>query len=103
MSIVWCVLEIPHQLPCIGIDRHDAFGAKIISGTLEAGPLRIRLAGAVIEKVQFRIVRAGHPHRTTLWQGASPGLRARFARFRDRDPSPGILTGFGIERLNETV
>src|ERR1700676_690040 len=80
VNVVRSKLEIPAQLPSIGIERHQRAGIEIVAISIIAVIIRVRISGAVVHEVQCWIITSGHPC------GPSAALR-------DVDTGPGLAAG----------
>src|SRR5215813_5724025 len=90
MRVVRSKLEMPFQLSGVHIQGEQRAGIQIITGANVAVVIRSGIARAPVDQVQFRIIGTGDPGRgsAVLPRIASPGLRARFARRRNRPEAP---------------
>ena len=98
-------LVIPGQLSGIGIDCHNGAGVKVIALPALFRQHRIRIASAEVVKVEFRVVRAGHPSLPRAMGRGSfirPCLNAGLTFARRCPPFPLQGSRFRISRLEKS-
>ena len=107
-------LEVPAQLPGVGVERHHRAGVEVVARPLGPVVVGTRVAGAPVDQVQLRVVRARQPGRGAavhpglrvavglrVRRARLPGLVTRLARSRNRVEAPDLLAGLGVERRDE--
>src|ERR1700722_11042687 len=94
------LLEIPHDLAGIGIERDGAGGEQVVARPKLGIEAREGIAGAVIDQVGGWIVGGGLPDAAAADPPGIvivlPGLRAGLARGRNREGAPSQLPGIGV-------
>src|SRR5579864_841066 len=65
IQVMRCELEIPLQLPGVGIDRKDACGVEVVARPRASIEIGRSITGGPIHRVELRIVSTGHPRRGT--------------------------------------
>ena len=93
-------LEVPLQLAGVGAERDDAVRVQVGAPPVAAVEVGRGVAGAPVDQVQLRVVRAGHPGGAPAVAPtvAGPRLVARLAGARNDVKPPALLAGVGIER-----
>src|SRR6516165_5804280 len=95
------LLEVPHDLAGIGVERDGRGSVEIVAGTEFRIMRRECIAGAVVEKVGGRIIGGGLPHAAAANPPGImivlPGFGARLARGRNRESAPSELAGIDVE------
>src|SRR5271170_1980252 len=93
---------MPFDLSGLRIERQDRAGVESVALAAFLVPWP-RIAGAPIDRMQFRIERAGDPGRAAamLPAVARPGFVAGLARTRDRVCAPQMVAGLRIPTVDE--
>ena len=92
-------LEIPGHLAGVRIEGDDGAGVKVVALAALSGEDGIRVAGAEVVEIEFRIVGARHPgHAAAVFHGVfvGPRFRALFADARGGVPVPLGFAGLGV-------
>ena len=97
-------LVVPLDLSGLGIKRQHRAGVEVVARPA-GGIERARIADAPIDRVQFRIERAGDPGRSAakLPGIARPGIVAGLAGRRDGIGAPEMLAGLRIPAVDEVA
>ena len=98
-------LEVPLQLPGVGVERHNRIGVEIVSGANVGVPVGARVADPPIGEIELGVVGAGEPN------GASPrlpgivfpGLMAGLAGAGDGVELPDLLARLRVVSRQETA
>ena len=93
------LLVVPFQPAGVGVEGHDATRVEIIAAAAGGVEVRRGIADAPVEKVQFRIVGAGHPGGTATVAPAfaRPRIVALFARAGDGVEPPAHAAGLDVK------
>ena len=91
-------LKIPPEFSRIGVQRQHAVGIEVVPRARAAIEIRRGIAGAPINCIEFRIVRAGHPRgaAAALVQFAGPARGAKLAWPGNRPELPRKFPRLGI-------
>ena len=95
-------LVAPHHLAGVRIERDDRAGPEVVAFAALPGEHGIRIAGADVVEIQFRIVGAGQPRHAAAVRHrifVGPRLGARLAFARRRVETPHDFSALGIARL----
>ena len=98
-------LEIPFQLPGIGVKGHHAIAVKVVAAALVAVVVGPRITNTPVGEVVFGIVRASDPNRgaAMLPRISRPRLVSRFALAGNCVEPPRFVAGGGVVGGNETA
>src|SRR6185295_3201551 len=98
-------LVVPHDLARLRTDREHRRGVEVVALALVAVP-GAGIAGAPVDKVEFRIVRAGNPRARAsahVSLARLPGFVAFLARACGGIAPPELLAARGIPAVEETA
>ena len=105
IDVVRRVLKVAGELSGLRPDRQHAGGVQTIEAFARPRVVGLRIAGAPVDQVELRIVRAGSPRRSAaLRPGVAvlrPGVGTWFARPWDGVAPPQFLAGFRIPTVQE--
>src|SRR5215470_18881044 len=107
IGVVRGVLVAPLDFAVVWTDGEDARCPFIVTRPVFGVPVRPGITNPLVERVGFRIVGRGLPHRGATMLPAVlavfPGLVAGFAGARDGVGAPGRLAGVEIGCLDEAA
>ena len=91
---------MPLQLARVRIERDDAVAVEVVAEARAAVPVGRGVAGAEVDEVRLRVVRAAVPHAgaARLPRVAGPRLVAGLALAGDRVEAPDLPAVFRVER-----
>ena len=103
MDVVRRELEVPAHLARVPVEREHRVGVQVVAQPHLAAVVGAGVAGAPVDQVQLRIVRACDPGRRAARapRVAQPGLVVGMVRSRDRVRPPRALAGLGVVRVQE--
>ena len=103
MHVVRRELEIPPHLARVAIEGQDRVGVQVVAQPHLAAVVGAGVAGAPVDEVQLRIVRAGDPGRRPARAPriSQPCLVVGMVRTRNGVGPPGALAGLGVVRIEE--
>ncbi len=99
-------LEVPLHLAGRRIEREHRIGIEVVAGTVVGIPVRRRIAGGPVEKIELGIERAGQPRRAAAGLPAvalAPRLGPGLTRRRNRVRAPHQLSGLRVVGIDEAA
>ena len=105
MRVMRRELKIPLDLARVGVEGEEAVRIQVVAGPEVSVPIRRRVAGRPIQKIEVRIVGTRQPCRAAarLPTVSAPGIATGLAGRRNRVRSPQQLAGLGIIGIDKAA
>src|SRR5262245_3908824 len=97
-------LKVPAQAAEVRVESHDGAGVEIVASAVVAVVVGPGIAGAPVDKIEIRVVRAGNPGGAAAGLPAVPvpGLVAGLPRAGDRPPAPEAAARRDLVGIDKT-